>query len=79
MSHNFKTDRIHIDEVDQLEIGGWPLYLTKIHFKCQTKIGQKISFAARQGIVGIIVDVKDVLTRIQHNINKPKNISRHHK
>lgn len=66
----FKKDKVHLNDIESLTTGSWSLYLTRIHFKRQTKFGQTIVFPTRQKDLGIGISdrVKNIFTQIQDNI-----------
>lgn len=74
ISNDFKKDRIHLDDIDKLNTGGWSLYITHIHFKRQTSFGKTILFATMQNGFsnGVSDRVQNILTQIKDNIDKKK-------
>jgi hypothetical protein len=85
ITNDFKTDRVHLNDIVSIEIEGKrppfiqsrllffrSTFLTRLHFKRQTKFGQTITFATMTaGFGGGISDrVNNILTQIQDNIDR---------
>ena len=67
---NFKREKVFIDDIKTIEVGGWPLYLVQLQFKKETTIGQDLMFCADQKFVlGITDEVSNVLAQIQNHVN----------
>ena len=70
ISSFFKKDRVSLENVRDLSIGGWSMYITRIHFKKPTSFGKKIMFSTMQRGLGIGVSdrVHSILTQIKGGI-----------
>lgn len=68
VSNDFKKDRIHLNDIDDLKTGGWSMYVTQVHFKRQTAFGTEIKFATIQKGFGIGISdrVQNILTQIKN-------------
>jgi hypothetical protein len=67
-----KTDKIHLNKIKSMEVGGWSMYVIVINFTEPNKFGSTIQFAAMQNIFGggITDRVKSILNQIQSSVNK---------
>jgi hypothetical protein len=67
---NLKREKVHIDDIKTINVGGWPLYLIQLQFKKDTAIGQDLMFCADQKfIVGITDDTNKVLMQIRDHVS----------
>lgn len=74
ISNDFKKDKVHLDEIENLKTGSWSMYITHIKFKNPTKFGDKIFFATMQKSfgTGISERVENILKQIKVYVENNK-------
>lgn len=74
ISGGLKKDKVHLNEIDKLKTGYWPMYLTRVYFKHETKFGKKITFSTMQNMfsMGVSKGVKNIFNQIQVHIEQQK-------
>lgn len=66
-------DTVQSSDLEELKIGIWPLFITRLRFKIETKFGKEVYFIIRRALwyrMGDSKEVVNILKQLQSGIEK---------
>ena len=73
ISSGNKMDTVQSSDLEELKIGIWPLFITRLRFKIETKFGKEVYFIIRRALwyrMGDSKEVVNILKQLQSGIEK---------